>query len=157
MEWVQALADWPVAAFLRASSLAYIFVNAAHILSLALLVGAIAVLDLRLLGLFRRLRLAEAGPVLSRIAGMGLGGAVLTGFLLFSVRPGAYLENPAFLAKLAVIGLGLGNVAWLHASRSWRAALAGYAVAPSLRVGAATSLLVWAGAVLAGRWVGFLQ
>ena len=92
-----------------------------------------------------------------RVAACGLTLAATTGFLLFSTRPLAYAENPAFLLKLGLIALGLVNVAVLHANSTWHIALAGGPTHTSLRVAAGTSLLVWAGVILAGRWIGFLQ
>jgi len=146
-----------VATALSRSAIAYPLVNAAHILALALLFGAIAILDLRLLGLFRGSPLDTIARPATRVAASGFGLAAVTGFLLFSTRPLTYAENPAFLLKLGLIGLGLLNVALLHANPHWRLALAGGAVRTSLQASAAGSLLVWAAVVLAGRWVGFLQ
>lgn len=119
------LSDWPVAAALRRSDLAYPLVSAAHILSLALLVGAIATLDLRLLGVFPGHSVGGLGPPLSRVAAAGLALAAVTGFLLFSVRPAAYAQNPAFLIKLCLLGAGIGNALLLHRGAHWRRALAG--------------------------------
>ena len=146
-----------MATALSRSAIAYPLVNAAHILALALLFGAIAVLDLRLLGLFRGSPLDAIARPATRVAASGFGLAAVTGFLLFSTRPLTYAENPAFLLKLGLIGLGLLNVALLHANPKWRLALAGGAVGTSLQASAAGSLLVWAAVVLAGRWIGFLQ
>ncbi|WP_342666343.1 DUF6644 family protein [Muricoccus aerilatus] len=126
-------------------------------IALALLFGAIAVLDMRLLGLFRDIPLAAIARPAVRVAACGLTLAAATGFLLFSTRPFAYAENPAFLLKLGLIGLSLVNVAALHANPRWRVALSGGPMHGSLRVAAATSLLVWGGVILAGRWIGFLQ
>jgi len=154
---LRLLSDWPVAAAIRQSATLYPLVNAAHILSLGTVLGAIVTLDLRLLGLFRRHSLAALGPPLSRVAGVGLSLAVLTGFLLFSTRPAAYVENPAFLTKLVLVGLGVLNALALRAGRSWRAALGGGPVSGRLRLAALASLLIWIGAVVAGRWIGFLQ
>jgi hypothetical protein len=151
------LQAWPVAAALRESGIAYPIVNAAHIASIALLFGAIATLDLRMLGAFRASPAAALGPPLVRVASFGLVLAAVTGFLLFSTRPLTYWENPAFRIKLALIALGLANVVALHVNRHWRRALAGDAVHGSVRAAAALSLTLWLGAVLAGRWIGFLQ
>ncbi|NKC33565.1 DUF2214 domain-containing protein [Falsiroseomonas selenitidurans] len=142
---------------LRGSVTLYLLVNAAHVLGIGLLVGAIATLDLRLLGAFRSAALGHLAPPLVRVAATGLGLAALTGLLLFSTRPATYLENPAFLAKLALLALALANLALLHAGRPWRAALAGGALAGRLRLAAGVSLAAWIGALLAGRWIGFLQ
>jgi hypothetical protein len=132
-------------------------VNAAHILGLALLIGAIATLDLRVLGAFARQELAVLGPPLRRVAGAGLALAAATGFLLFSTRPLAYAENPAFLAKLGLVGVALLNIGLLHASGAWRRTAASGTPSAAVRVSAGVSLLCWVGAVLAGRWIGFLQ
>lgn len=146
-----------MAAAIRASPTLYPLVNAAHILGLGLLIGAAATLDLRLLGAFGRHEIAALGPPLRRVAAAGLALAALTGLLLFSTRPHAYAENPAFLAKLALVGFGLANAGAIHLGGAWRRALASGAASPGLRAGAALSLLCWAGALLAGRWIGFLH
>ncbi len=137
--------------------MAYPLLNAAHILSIGLLLGAVATLDLRLLGAFRAHPLAHLGPPLRRVAVAGLLLAALTGALLFTVRPVAYAENPAFLVKLGLLGLGTGVALLAGRGRPWRAALQGDPVPRPLRVAAAFSLLSWTGAVVAGRWIGFLE
>lgn len=154
---LQALSEWPVAAALRGSSVAYPLVNAAHIASVGLLFGAIVTLDLRLLGAFRAYPVAQLGPPLRRVAAAGLLLAAATGFLLFSTRPLAYAENPAFLAKLGLVGLGALNALALGRNRHWRRAADGAEVHASVRLAALASLLIWVGAVVAGRWIGFLQ
>ncbi|OVZ55499.1 DUF2214 domain-containing protein [Pigmentiphaga sp. NML080357] len=153
LEWLESL---PHAAVLRHSGTAYLFVNAAHIASIGVLLGAIVALDLRLLGVFPALPLASAGPFLSRMAAAGLVLAMLTGFWLFSVRPAEYAANPAFLAKLGLLALGILNAAVLHRSRAWRRALGEPRVPLTVRAQAAGSMLVWLSAILAGRWIGFL-
>lgn len=157
MEPLQALEAWPVAAALRRSAVLYPLVNAAHILGIGLLVGPIVTLDLRILGLFRRTPLPVLGPPLVRMAAAGFGLALATGLLLFSVRPADYAANPAFLAKLGLILGGLLNVLALRLGTGWGRALAGEGVGPPVRFAAAVSLLVWLGAVLAGRWIAFLD
>ena len=154
MEW---LAQWPVAVALRQSTLAYPLVNAAHILGIGLLLGSIATLDLRLLGLFRAAPLAVLAPPLWRVAACGLGLAAATGFLLFSTRPAGYLGNTAFLLKLGLLGLGLLNILALHLNPAWKRVLADGEAGAALRLPALVSLLVWAGVVVAGRWIGFLM
>ncbi|WP_376089792.1 DUF2214 domain-containing protein [Roseomonas sp. CCTCC AB2023176] len=151
-----ALSEWVVPAALRRSSSLYAAVNAAHIIGIGLLLGAIATLDARLLGAFRRTPVAAIGPPLVRVAGTGLGVAIATGALLFSVRPAEYAANPAFLAKLALVALGLLNVAALRLGPGWRHALAGGDLTAAVRLGAAASLGIWIAAILAGRWIAFV-
>ncbi|WP_132955711.1 DUF6644 family protein [Rhizobium sp. BK251] len=153
LEW---LALTPVAVSLKRSAILYMFANAAHILSIGLLVGAILPLDLRLVGLFRTVPLEAVGPFLSRAAGFGLCAAVATGLCLFAVRPFEYVQNPAFLAKVGLLALGAVNVLVVHAGQDWRIAVSDGVVSPALRISAALSMMTWIAAIVAGRWIGFL-
>ncbi len=157
MELLQALSDWPVAAALRSSAIAYPLVNAAHILSLGLLAGAVVTLDLRLLGLFGASPLGALARPLQRVAEAGLAGAAVTGFLLFCTRPLTYAENPALLVKLGLVALGIVHALLIRRSLAWQHAIEGAPVAGRLRLSALASIGIWAGAVVAGRWIGFLQ
>ncbi len=69
---MEALAAFP-GAWLRGSVIAYACVNAAHILGLGLLIGAVTALDLRLLGAFRQVPLGPLADMLARIAGVWAG------------------------------------------------------------------------------------
>lgn len=156
-EVLQSLAANPVAAYFRVSTAGYAALNAAHIFCFALVIGSIATLDLRILGLFRAVPLDALARPLSRVAAAGLVLAIATGFLLFSVRPLTYVENPAFLTKISLVALGIANALALRFNRHWRVAVEGGPVDRSVRLLAFLSLAIWAGAVLAGRWIGFLQ
>ncbi|SIQ44971.1 hypothetical protein SAMN05880561_1037 [Rhizobium sp. RU33A] len=156
MEWLAALGETSVARALIRSPTLYIFANAGHILSLAMLIGASVFLDLRLLGRFKSLPLAETAELFSRIAAVALVCAVLTGAILFSVRPVEYAGNTAFLIKLLLVGLGTANAVSLHLSRDWAEMIVGKQASLRLKLGAVFSLTIWLSAVLAGRWIGFL-
>ncbi|MGP3696835.1 DUF2214 domain-containing protein [Rhodobacter sp. NSM] len=150
---LELLEAWPGAAWIRASGTGYLFVNAAHILGIGLLLGAILPLDVRLLA---GRPVATVAPVLVPSAGAGLALAVVTGLWLFSVDPWEYLGNPAFLWKLPLIGAAVLNLALLHRSRAWRAVRRGGPIPARIRVGALTSAGLWIAVLLAGRWIGFL-
>ena len=135
----------------------YAMTNAAHILAIGLVVGSLATLDLRLLGLFRSYPVGVLAPPLSRMATAGVVLALITGFLLFSVRPGQYVQNPAFLTKVALVALGVLNAAVLHFGRQWTHVLRANAITPRVRIGAALSITIWIAAILAGRWIGFSE
>ena len=112
------VAAWPGAVWLQNSGTAYLFVNAAHILGISLLLGAILPLDLHLLGLLRSSPLAVVGPFLLRVASAGLVLAILTGLWLFSVKPREYVTNPAFLIKVGLLAFAFCNIGLQH---SWAA------------------------------------
>nr|WP_256473404.1 DUF6644 family protein [Phyllobacterium sp. 21LDTY02-6] len=153
LEW---LGQTPPALALARNSTLYMLVNAAHILSISVLFGAILPLDLRLAGLFRQLPLTHVGPFLAGFAAVGAACAILTGFMLFSVRPVVYAQNPAFLAKLCILAIGTVNAVALHAGKGWRAAIEDGEISTMVRTGALISLVAWPSAVVAGRWIGFL-
>lgn len=153
LEW---LAATPLASALRSSPTLYLFVNAAHILGIGLILGAILPLDLRLMGFFRRALLPVIGPFLVRAAATGVGFALLTGIALFSVRPADYLANTAFLVKLGLLAALAGLITLQHANPGFRAALRGWPIPLSVRLVALLSFLLWLSALVAGRWIGFL-
>lgn len=155
MNALAALADWPGAHVLRGSAGLYAMTNAAHILAIGLIVGSLATLDLRLLGLFRNYPVGVLGPPLSRMAAAGVVLALVTGFLLFSVKPAEYVRNPAFLTKIALVVLGVVNALALHYSRQWVHVLRANMINWRVRFAAILSLLIWINAILAGRWIGF--
>lgn len=156
VEWLQALGDWPVAALLRRSLYVYPLVNAAHILALALLIGAILPADLRILVLFPRLAAAPFLRAMAAVSAFGLLLAAVTGFLLFSVQPLEYAANPAFLAKVSLVALGTANALAVRCRAGWRQATTEGEIGAGLKLGAAFSLSIWLAALLAGRWIAFV-
>lgn len=156
MDVLALIGSWPGALWLRGSGTAYMFVNAAHILGIGLLLGAILPLDLRLLGFFRSVPLAIIGPFLSRAASMGLGLAAVMGLWLFSVDPQEYAGNIAFRCKAGLLVLAVINIAAQHFGKSYRVAVTGGRVATATRVHAALSVVLWLCILVAGRWIGFV-
>jgi hypothetical protein len=154
VDWI---GHWPGARWLQQSGTAYLFVNAAHILGLGLLLGAMLPLDVRLVLGRAQPVLSVLAPVAIRTAAVGLALAMLTGAWLFSVNPGGYLQNAAFRWKLLLLSLALINVAVQH--RQWRSLglpEARDALPARVRVLAGTSALLWIATLVAGRWIGFV-
>ncbi|WAJ28956.1 DUF2214 domain-containing protein [Antarcticirhabdus aurantiaca] len=155
--FAELVAAWPGARFLRQSLVAYPLVNALHILAIALVAGPILVLDLRILGAFRAIPAAHLARPLARTAAVGVGLALVTGALLFSTRPAGYLANPAFLLKVALVGLGILNALVIRATPGWRRLLAGAEPGAPDRALALVSAATWIAAILAGRWIAFVE
>ncbi len=137
-----------LAVALRGSTWAYPLVNAAHILGIALLVGAITPLDLRLMGVWRRTTLEELSRILIPVAAVGLALAMGAGALLFVTRAGEYAASSLFLAKIGLLTLGLSNVAGfrLLGKRNSEA---------TRRLFGTTSLAIWIAVLILGRLVGY--
>jgi hypothetical protein len=157
------LAD--VAAWLEASLLArtlrsgpwlYPLVNLAHVLGIALLVGAIAVLDLRLVGFWPGLPIAALARATVPVAGAGLALALATGPALLVVRATEYVANPFLWAKFGAVAVGIANLGALHAFAAWRHG--GGETRPARRrlaFAGAVSLAAWLAAVSAGRMIAY--
>lgn len=152
-----ALEEWQLAADLRRSLYVYPVVNTLHILALATLVASIVIVDLRMLGAFRGTPFAFFGRILEPAALIGLVFAIVTGFFLFVVKPFDYVENPAFLVKIGLVALGVVNALTQRFGANWRPAMDGNAIAGRMRAQAALSLVIWLGAVFAGRFIAYLE
>ena len=131
-----------------------------HVIALALVVGSIVMVDLRMIGIAARAYpLTSLTRELVPWACVGFVVALVTGTGMFISRPGAYAANPAFQTKLVLLVLAGINVAVFHnkVARSvehWDTD----AVTPgSAKVAGVVSLLLWVGVVLAGRWTGHLN
>jgi hypothetical protein len=145
---VDALTWLGLAAGLTHSSVVYALVSATHILGIALLLGAVVLVDLSLLGRITRPD-STTFELLRRTAKTGVTLAVVTGVLLLSARPHEYLVKPVVWAKLVLIALAIANAfAFEHRAARGNATTAG-------RLHAALSLSLWLGVLLLGRWIAF--
>ena len=109
------------AEYLRASRWGYAAVNGAHILGIALLVGAILPLNLRLLGFWPSIPRANLLRVLVPISAMGLALAVLTGSLLSCVTvPRSTMAAGSTRAPMTASGSPMGNSTAIPASSRLR-------------------------------------
>lgn len=153
-----ALEGTAFATALRQSTWVYPLVNAGHVLGVALLLGAILPLDLRLLGAWQRFPVKPLLHVLRKTAATGLALAVTCGLLLFVTRASEYVASPFFRIKMAVVLLGLLNalIAGRVLQRTDVQNLPLDAVLPpSLRIAALISAASWLTALVLGRLLGY--
>ena len=157
-EWTAALQATALAAALRDSIWSYPLINAAHILGVALLVGSIVPLDLRLLGLWGSVPLAPLWAVLTRTAGIGLIVAIIFGTLLFITRATEYAASNLFIAKMILVLLGTANTLMLRMppqAQVWQPASDPWKPSSRIRVAAGVSLGAWLSALTLGRLIGY--
>lgn len=150
-----AVEQWSFVRWIGAGAGVYPVLSALHILSIALVAGPILLVDLRLIGVLRSRALDPGLMLLARTSMIGVGMAVVTGLLIATVQITKYVVNGPFLLKMALIALaGLNAFALRRAARpeAWPA-LVGTARG---RTAGAVSLLLWLGAILAGRWIAFV-
>ena len=147
-----AIEGTALAQALRASRWGYAALNAAHIFAIALLVGSVVPLNLRLLGVWRSISREAVVRVLAPVAASGLALALLTGPLLFAVRAREYSGVGFLQLKLALIAVGVLSTLALCRTHGFllrdapRARLAGHAV---------LSTVCWLGALVCGRLIAF--
>ncbi|MBM3485651.1 MAG: hypothetical protein FJX67_03320 [Alphaproteobacteria bacterium] len=156
--WAIAIERSGLGQVMRESIWLYPTANVLHVLSAAILVGAILILDLRLLGLVRAIAIERLAALVLPVAKASFAVAVSAGFLLFSTEATAFVENPVFLIKLLLIAAALGNIALFHAGAfrrigDWGHA-GGDAPASARRAGLA-SLVLWIAAFACGRLIAY--
>jgi hypothetical protein len=156
LDWLQASA---LGEFMRGSGpWTYPVVNVIHILGVATLFGAVLVLDLRLLGAWRRAPLPPVTIVAGPVAMAGFAIAAPSGVCLLAANALEYQGNPFLLIKFSAIGLGLANALALRRTPAWRAHADRELSSSESRMLAlmgAVSLVSWLTAVTAGRMIGY--
>lgn len=136
----------------------YGIVNLTHILGVSSLFGAILVLDLRLLGLWRIVPIALIARPTVPIATIGFIVAAISGLCLISTNGSEYVGNPFLLIKFPAIFVGLLNVAVLTRLRAWKerdARELSTAEQRQLSIFGGISLVSWLTAIGAGRLIGY--
>jgi hypothetical protein len=142
---------------MRQSTWLYPIVETVHIMGLAILVGSIAVLDLRLLGVSRSLpvRRLSAHVLPWSVAGFAL--ILPSGLMMFAAHATDLISNPVFALKVCLILAAGTNAAVFHAG-VYRGAAAWDVDAmppPAARAAAALSLLLWLSVIACGRFLAY--
>jgi hypothetical protein len=133
---------------------AYPTVLTAHTLGMAILVGANAALDLRLLGVAPQVPL---GPMMGVFRALWTGAALsaVTGLLLFCADATTKGTTTVFFVKLACIASAVA-IARVQRRTVYGEGADAATVTPAARVLAVASLVLWAGAITAGRFMAYL-
>ncbi len=136
------------------SPFVFYFVLLFHTFGLALLVGANALVDVRLLGFPPNVPLAPLKR-LFRIMWLGFGINATTGVLLIISYPTKALTNPVFYAKLTMIGTAI----WILTKLQREVFADTSATEADMMAKGATlakwSLALWIGAISAGRLLAY--
>ena len=127
-----------------------------HALGLALTVGVLLAIDLRLLGLYRTIPLTSIDRLLG-LAWVGIGLNAFTGFSIFMTEATRYVTNVPFILKMTFVVLGSATlVAMQRLLRRNAVALETGQVPPGGRGLALGSVLFWTMAVVTGRLIAYL-
>lgn len=152
--FLQAVHDTWLGEVTRQNSSLFTLGLVVHFIGLCLLLGAMLVIDLRLLGVSKRLPIGAALSLLP-IAIVGFGLNLLTGIMFFCFDPFGYWGNPAFKLKmLLVLIAGLNALVFTFTSHRKLASTAvDYAPGLAIKLSASASLLLWFAVILFGRLI----
>lgn len=136
--------------WLTAHPWAYPALEVVHIVGIALLLGNLVLLELRVLGVATALPLQALARAALTLVLTGFGLAALTGLLMFASQPTDLLANRVFTLKLGLVLLAGCNAAWFHGRGSLQRG-DGVAKAQAL-----LSLGLWLAVVACGRFIAYV-
>ena len=144
----------------RESSWLFPIIETVHVFALVLVVGSIARVDLRLLGVRARSRTVSAAaaewlPWTWSCFVLALG----SGLLMFCSAAQKYADNLPFRIKLGLLALaGINMLVFQTATARGQAHWDSEASPPpAAKLAGAISLTLWIGVVTAGRWIGYIS
>jgi hypothetical protein len=144
-------------AAIRQSRWLYMTANVGHIVSLMVFAGAIAVMDVRMMG---ALAATSPGFVLraARWAAIaGFVGLVLSGSFLFAAEASHVIMNRVFQIKLGLIALGLVNIAFfeIFITPKVQRLPPSTSLPSSARASAMASIAIWIAVAICGRSIAY--
>jgi len=143
-QWIlTGLTGWPL-------------VLTSHAIGLAIAVGTVYAMNMRLLGLYKAIPLTAVQQLLN-LAWVGIGINVISGFSLFMTQASVYVTSFPFLVKITAIALGIVVLVMQQKLLNrevgnWEA----NGVSSQGRNMAIASLALWTLAVVTGRLIAYL-
>lgn len=128
---------------------AYPTLEALHIVGIALLLGNLVALEVRVFGRVLALPVVALARLSLGLAACGFGLAAATGLLMFATQPAELLANRSFLWKMGLLAAAGCNAAWFHG----RGSLSKLDV--TARVQLLMSTALWLAVVFCGRWIAY--
>jgi hypothetical protein len=156
LHWLEASSP---AVAISESSWLFPGIESVHVLAIALVVGSITMLDLRLLGVTLRDRpAAELTAEILPWTWSSFVVAACSGALMFSSNATHYWGTVPFRAKITLLALAGLNMAVFHATTYRSVEVWGRQrqTPRAAKVSGGISLALWIGVVTLGRWIGFV-
>jgi hypothetical protein len=132
-------------------------IESLHVLAITMMMGTVALADLRLMGLINRDR--PVSILLRETLPFTVGSfavAVVTGTLLFVTHAVIYMQDGPFVAKLVLMAVAAVNIVIFHGvtQRNMKQWDLGRVPVGAVIAGA-ISLGLWIAVLACGRWIGF--
>jgi hypothetical protein len=154
----QGLEASAVGDFIASSEWAFPTLESLHVIAIITVLGTIAIVDLRLLGLASKSWLVTAvSKDTLKLTWGAFAIAALTGGLLFVSKATSYMANPYFLVKMCFLILAGVNMGIFHVF-TWRSVHhwdVNTPVPPGAKIAGTLSLIFWLIVIFCGRVIGF--
>lgn len=135
--------------WIQSNPYAYPLLEVLHIVGIALLVGNLVLVELRV---WRPASTLPLRPLARSALPLALGGFALvaaSGLAMFAGNPGDLLANRSFVLKMALVFAAGVNAALFHARDGlWR-------MDAIARAQTVLSLGLWLGVIICGRWIAY--
>jgi hypothetical protein len=153
LSWLESTA---FSTWMRESTSIFAFpiVLALHTIGLGLIAGLNVALDLRILGFAARIPVPEFKGFIP-LMWLGLWLNVTSGLALLAAYPTKALTNPVFYLKLGLIGVALVILKVVRRRLPTEGMAVTMSMSRNFRILAAASILCWAGAITAGRFLAY--
>ena len=138
-----------MSSWITTNPVVYPALEVVHITGIALLVGNLVLVELRVWGLGRALPLPALAKLGLTVSLIGFGLAAASGLLMFAGQAAELMANRAFVIKMGLLTLAGANAGLFHA-RDGLTRLDALA-----RLQTALSLGLWLGVIICGRWIAY--
>ncbi len=135
---------------LRTHPFAYPLLEVLHIIGIALLLGNLVLLELRVWGWGKALPVKDLAQMALLVAVCGFGLAAATGLLMFASQALELLANRAFVIKMLLLTLAACNAAWFHGRDSFGK------LDLTAKLQTLASTLIWIAVIFCGRWIAYI-
>jgi len=132
-----------------ASAYAYPLLEVLHIVGIALLVGNLALFEMRVWGFGSELPVPPLARLALRLSLLGFALIGASGLLMFAGQPAELLANNAFVVKMGLVLLAGLNALSFHAR-------GGVALLDRIaRIQTVVSMGLWMAVIICGRWIAY--
>ncbi|HUD31562.1 MAG TPA: hypothetical protein VMR43_00910 [Variovorax sp.] len=136
-------------AALQSSPWAYPALETLHILGIALLLGNLVALEVRVWGGAAMLPVVPLARLSLGLAAIGFALVAASGLLMFATQAADLLTHRTFLVKMGLLALAGCNAAWFHGRGSLRK------LDLTARLQMLVSTALWLGVLVCGRWLAY--
>ncbi len=142
--------EWQGLAWIGSHPWLYPALEVVHLVGIALLLGNLVLLELRVWGHAQALPIQALARASLLLVLIGFAAIAASGLLMFASRPAELLANRAFVIKMGLVMCAGLNAAWFHARGGLKL------LDRTARTQTALSLGIWLAVIICGRWIAYL-